>query len=85
MIFTVIVIAYVAFLIGVAAVKSRKIKSQDDFMVAGRSVPVKLLIGTLVCTWIGSGSLFGGSGMAFRAGFAALWQSVGAWLGILVV
>jgi SSS family solute:Na+ symporter len=85
MIFTIIVIAYVTFLIGVAVVKSRGIKSQDDFMVAGRNVPVKLLVGTLVCTWIGSGSLFGGSGMAFRAGFAGLWQSAGAWVGIVIV
>ena len=54
-------------------------------MVAGRSVPWQVLVGTLICTWIGSGSLFGGAGRAFREGFSALWMSAGAWVGIVVV
>ena len=33
----------------------------DDFMVAGRRVSAWFLAGTLVCTWMGSGSLFGGA------------------------
>ena len=53
-------------------------------MVAGRNVPVALLVGTLICTWIGSGSLFGGAGLAYRTGIAELWFSFGAWVGLLV-
>jgi SSS family solute:Na+ symporter/sodium/proline symporter len=85
MVFQVVIVCYVVFLISVAIVKSRRIKGQDDFMVAGRSVPVSMLVGTLVCTWIGSGSLFGGSGLAFRVGFSDLWQPAGAWIGIIIV
>ncbi|HSJ24933.1 MAG TPA: sodium:solute symporter family protein, partial [Longimicrobiales bacterium] len=48
------------------------------------NVPVLLLVGTLVCTWIGSGSLFGGAGLAYRVGIAELWFSVGAWAGLVV-
>ncbi|MCZ6599699.1 MAG: sodium:solute symporter family protein [Acidobacteria bacterium] len=76
---------YLAFLIGISAYRSRRIKTQDDFMVAGRAVPMTMLVGTLVCTWIGSGSLFGGAGRAFREGFSALWMSAGAWVGIAIV
>jgi SSS family solute:Na+ symporter/sodium/proline symporter len=54
-------------------------------MVAGRKVSTVFLVGTLVCTWIGSGSLFGGAGRAFREGFSALWMSAGAWIGLAVV
>jgi SSS family solute:Na+ symporter/sodium/proline symporter len=54
-------------------------------MIAGRNVPVYLLVATLVCTWIGSGSLFGTAGLTFRTGISELWFSSGAWLGILVV
>jgi solute:Na+ symporter, SSS family len=54
-------------------------------MVAGRGVSAVFLVGTLVCTWIGSGSLFGGAGRAFREGFSALWMSAGAWIGIAIV
>jgi SSS family solute:Na+ symporter/sodium/proline symporter len=76
---------YLAFLVGVSLYKSRSIKSQDDFMVAGRSVTATFLVATLVCTWIGSGSLFGGAGRAFREGFSALWWSAGGWVGIVIV
>ena len=54
-------------------------------MVAGRRVPWYALIATLTCTWIGSGSLFGAAGRAFREGFSTLWMSAGAWLGIVIV
>ena len=76
---------YLAVLIGISIRKSRKVKTQDDFMVAGRSVTATFLVATLVCTWIGSGSLFGGAGRAFREGFSALWMSAGAWVGIAIV
>ncbi len=79
-----VVLIYPLILIGVSVWRSRTVKSHDDFMVAGRSVPVALLVGTLVCTWIGSGSLFGGAGLAFRSGISELWFSFGGWIGLLV-
>ena len=85
MTYAIVVISYVLILIGVAVHKSRTVKSADDFMVAGRSVPVYMLVATLVCTWIGSGSLFGTAGLTFRTGISELWFSAGAWVGILVV
>jgi len=80
----VVVLAYPLVLIGVSVWRSRAVKSHEDFAVAGRSVPVALLVGTLVCTWIGSGSLFGGAGLAYRSGLAELWFSVGGWVGLVV-
>jgi SSS family solute:Na+ symporter/sodium/proline symporter len=80
---TFIVLAYPAILIGVSIWRSRAVKSHEDFAVAGRSVPVALLVGTLVCTWIGSGSLFGGAGLAYRSGIAELWFSFGGWVGLI--
>ena len=76
---------YLAFLVAISVYKSRQVKTQDDFMVAGRGVTAAFLVGTLVCTWIGSGSLFGGAGRAFRHGFSALWMSAGAWVGLIIV
>ena len=80
----VVVLLYPLILIGVSLWRSRSVKSLEDFAVAGRSVPVALLVGTLVCTWIGSGSLFGGAGLAYRTGIAELWFSSGGWAGLLV-
>ncbi|MGD8328902.1 MAG: sodium:solute symporter family protein [Acidobacteriota bacterium] len=79
-----VVILYPLILIGISIWRARGVTSHDDFMVAGRSVPVYMLVGTLVCTWIGSGSLFGASGLAFRTGISELWFSFGAWAGMIV-
>ncbi len=79
------ILAYLALLLGIGVWKSRSAKTQDDFMVAGRSVSTFYLVGTLVCTWIGSGSLFGGAGLAFREGLGDLWMGAGAWVGIVIV
>lgn len=57
----------------------------DDFLVAGRTLPAHVLVFTLLSTWIGSGSLFAGAGLGYRAGLPALWQSAGAWVGIALV
>ena len=84
-IYLVVITLYLLFLVGVGVVKSRGVKDQDGFMVAGRSVSWHFLVATLVCTWIGSGSLFGGAGRAFQNGFSALWMSAGAWVGIAIV
>ena len=80
-----VVLSYPLVLLGVSLWRSRSVKSHEDFMVARRAVPVSLLVGPLVCTWIGSGRLFGGAGRAFREGFSALWMSAGAWVGIAMV
>ncbi len=85
MLFFATILVYVVVLLGVGVWKSRTTKTQEDFMVAGRSVSTWYLVGTLVCTWIGSGSLFGGAGLAFREGIGDLWMSAGAWVGILIV
>jgi SSS family solute:Na+ symporter/sodium/proline symporter len=78
-----VVLLYPLILIGVSLWRSRRVTSHEDFAVAGRSVPVALLVGTLVCTWIGSGSLFGGAGLAYRSGISELWFSFGAWVGLI--
>jgi SSS family solute:Na+ symporter len=78
-----VVFVYPVILIAVSLWRSRGVESHEDFAVAGRSVPVALLVGTLVCTWIGSGSLFGGAGLAYRSGIAELWFSFGGWVGLI--
>jgi SSS family solute:Na+ symporter len=85
MIYIAVVLVYVLLLLGISVYKVRSVRTSDDFMVAGRSVPVYMLVATLVCTWIGSGSLFGTAGLTFRTGISELWFSSGAWIGILVV
>jgi SSS family solute:Na+ symporter/sodium/proline symporter len=79
------ILAYLGVLVVLGLYKSRNVKTGDDFLVAGRTLPARVLVFTLLATWIGSGSLFGGAGLGYRSGFPALWQSAGAWVGIALV
>src|SRR5688500_15367329 len=79
------VLIYLGVLVLIGFWQSRRVKSGADFLVAGRTLPARVLVFTLLATWIGSGSLFGGAGLGDRAGFPALWQSAGAWVGIAAV
>ncbi len=85
MIYYVAIAAYLLFLLGVGAWKSRGVETQDDIMVAGRRLGTSVLALTMLATWIGTGSLLGGAGAGYRYGLAALWFSAGAWTGIVVL
>ena len=64
---------------------ARQVKTQDDFMVAGRKLSLTTMVFTLVCTWIGSGTFIAGAEYAFYAGWSAIWQPAGAFLGIAII
>ena len=85
MIYTVSIAIYLLALVGVGIYKTKMVKSSEDFMVAGRILPWYILVGTLLATWMGSGSLFSGAGLGYRNGPADLWSSAGAWLGIALI
>jgi len=76
---------YLLALLAVGLYKIRSVKNSTDFMVAGRTLPWYILVGTLLATWMGSGSLFSGAGLGYRNGLAGLWSSGGAWLGIALI
>lgn len=80
-----VILLYLVVLLAVGYWRSRSVRTSDDFLVAGRTLPARVLIFTLLSTWIGSGSLFAGAGLGYREGFSALWQSAGAWVGIAFV
>ncbi len=79
------IIIYLFLLIAVGFYKVKFIKNSEDFMVAGRTLPWYILVGTLLATWMGSGSLFSGAGLGYRNGLASLWSSGGAWFGIILI
>src|ERR1700693_82293 len=85
MIYVVVICVIVAVLLATAVLRSVRVHSQADFLVAGRSLRWPVLIFTLLSSWIGAGSLFAGGENAYRNGFAALWQPAGGWVGLLVI
>jgi len=80
-----IILAYLLVLAVLNFIRARRIRSQEDFMVAGRSLKWQVMVFTLICTWIGSGTFISGAEFASKAGISALWLAAGAWVGIIII
>jgi len=76
---------YLTILFSIGAVLAFRVKSQEDFMVAGRSLSTPILVGTLLATWIGSGDIFSVADLSYNHGYSSLIGSAGGWLGIVAV
>ena len=59
---------YALFLIGLGTYSSRRVQSQEDYLVAGRKLPLWLAWGTLLATWFGAGTVIGASEAAREEG-----------------
>jgi len=79
------VLAYLVLLGTIAVMASRRVKTEEDFSLAGRGLTAGQLVGTMLASWIGAGTLIAGAEYASKYGFAAIWQPAGAWLGIAAV
>ena len=79
------VLVYLLALIGLGAMKAGKIKTQEDFSLAGRNLTTWVLVGTLLATWIGTGSIFGNAQKTFETGVGAFILPVGSLVGILIL
>jgi solute:Na+ symporter, SSS family len=67
---------YILLLVGVSIYASKKVKTGEDFEVAGRSLPFWLLAFTFAGLWFGGGTVIGTTGVAFEYGF---WNTESAW------
>lgn len=79
------VLVYLLVLVGVGAMKARKITDQEGFALAGRGLPTFVLIGTLLATWIGTGSIMGNAQKTYEVGVPALLLPIAGGLGILAL
>ncbi len=81
------VVVYLLFIIVLGLYFSRReVKDSDDFMIAGRRLPRIVLIGTLLATWVGSGTVIGGASFIYQYGpLASIFFFAGAPLGIIVL
>ena len=85
MIYLSIILIYLFTLIALGAYKAKKIKTQSDFAVAGRTLTPWILVGTMLATWLGTGSVLGNAGKAYQTGLAALILPLGGVLGVVVL
>lgn len=79
------ILVYLVALVGVSLYFGRRVKSQEDFAVAGRNLPTMVVFLTMLATWTGTGSLFGHSERTYRDGLATLILPLGEIAGIAML
>lgn len=81
------VVAYLAVMAGIGIWSYQRSESSDDFLLAGRSLGPFVVAGTLMATWMGSGSITGGgTSIAYSFGiWPAILSITGPLLGVVVL
>ncbi len=62
------IIIYLALTVAIGAWSSRLVKNSNDFVLAGRSLPLFLSASALFATWFGSETIFGASSVYLEEG-----------------
>lgn len=78
---------YLAIMALIGVYFSRKsIHNNEDFMAAGRSLPLWVVTGTLLATFVGSGTVVGGASFIYQYGpFAAIFNLSGGFVGAIIL
>ncbi|MBT2682228.1 sodium:solute symporter family protein [Bacillus sp. ISL-37] len=86
-IYLIAVVIYLVFMAMVGLYFAKKsVKNSDDFMVAGRSLPLFIVMGTLLATFVGSGTVVGGASFIYQYGpFAAIFNLSGGIVGAVIL
>lgn len=63
---------YLLAMLGIGLLASGKIKTPEDYLVAGRRLPLWMATATLLATWFGAGSSLGISAMTYSSGISGV-------------
>ena len=80
-----VIAIYFCVLIGIGIYAGRKVKTSEDYMMAGRSLSFPVLLGTLVGSAIGAAATFGKAGKAYEVGYAIIIASFAYMLGYITL
>ena len=76
---------YIAFMVFISYLSSRKNKDGEDYLLAGRRLPFFLLFATISASLIGTGSSMGATANGFRLGWGGSIYGLGGALGMFVI
>jgi len=85
MAFFISIIVYLLILTGIGIWKSRQVKSEEDFAVAGRTLSPWVMVCTMLAVWIGTGSIVANAEQTYDTGMAALVLPVGGFVGMILL
>ena len=85
MIYIAAIFIYLLVLAAIGIYKSRQVKTQEDFTVAGRTLSPWVMVCTMLAVWIGTGSIVGNAGKTYEIGMSALWLPIGTFVGMILL
>jgi len=80
-----IAIAYVIMIIAAGMYFYRRVRSVSDFLVAGRTLPLPIVLGTMWATYIGGATMIGWTGAFYSLGLDWWFLGLGAIAGIILI
>lgn len=82
-----VIVGYLVVMLAMGAYFGNKVKNtKDDFLLAGRGLPRIVLVGTLLATWFGGGTVVGGANFVYNRGpWAGIMFFIGAPIGALTL
>ncbi|RJP27697.1 MAG: sodium:solute symporter family protein [Candidatus Omnitrophota bacterium] len=83
MIYLLAILFYLLLLTVIGLFKSRRVKTQADFSIAGRTLSPWILVCTMLAVWIGTGSIVGNAGKAYEVGLAMVLVPLGSVFGMM--
>jgi solute:Na+ symporter, SSS family len=78
----IIIVLYFIVLLGAGFFALKKAKSKDDYLVAGRMLPLPMFTACMAAVVIGGGCTLGGSELAYNNGISAIWLGIMYALGV---
>lgn len=88
----VFVILFCGLMIGIGFYynKAKEAKTSDDYILAGRSAPLIMVVGSYFATSVSTGSLVGYVGMGFSNGISGYWNAAAfmvatMWIGMWII
>ncbi len=85
MVYLAAIFIYLFVLVGIGVYTSRRVKTESDFAVAGRTLSPWVMVCTMLAVWIGTGSIVGNAEETYRTGMAALIIPTGTFLGMILL
>lgn len=70
-----LVIVYLLVTIGIGLLAARRVKSSADFAIAGRHLPLYMIVTTTFATWFGSETVMGIPAKFVQGAYMAWWRT----------
>ena len=79
------IFGYLLLLGAIGVWKSKQVKTEEDFALAGRSLSPWIMVCTMLAVWIGTGSIVGNAEKTYETGMAALILPWGTFIGMILL